>query len=246
MLIGTDFPKMEFDFFGVQLLELNGFIGNFLIFLLSLYYYAQIGRKFPQTHDTFINKWRSYYLVFGICFLWGGFGHLLFHYTGVMGKIPSWYLSMVSVYFIELACLSLYFNASRHRWWFGVASMKLCVFAVVETVFLLNIDVAHKPELGIIIPSICSIVGLIFCLGIIGWRNQKNIHDSFKYHWIAVIFLALSALIQLLKINLHHHFDRNDLSHLLLFITLILYYQTIRNRSSFRELHPQDDHALMR
>ena len=42
MLIGKDFDKIEFDFFGLHLLEPNAFIGDVVILFVALYFAIQI------------------------------------------------------------------------------------------------------------------------------------------------------------------------------------------------------------
>jgi len=235
MLIGLDFPKISFEVFGFHFLEPNGFIGNVLLCILALYYYNELNEKFPKTNDLFIKNWRSFYLTFSICFLLGGFGHLLFNYTGVIGKAVSWYLSILSVYFIERATFSLYNSTKQKLLFEKIALIKMIAFMLLETCFVMFIDISHKTELGLIIPSISLAIGLIFCLGILGKMHQKHIHDSFRYQWISVFVIALSMIIQILKINIHPYFDRNDLSHLLLMIVIMLYYRTVRNRNLYDE-----------
>jgi hypothetical protein len=46
--------------------------------------------------------------------------------------------------------------------------------------------------------------------------------------WLAALTLLPNAFIQSQKINLNQWFDRNDFSHVLLLISLLLYYHTIR------------------
>jgi hypothetical protein len=46
--------------------------------------------------------------------------------------------------------------------------------------------------------------------------------------WIAALVLLPNAFIQSQKINLHQWFDRNDFSHVLLLLSLLLYFNGIK------------------
>lgn len=228
MLIGQDYPKIEFELFGLNLTEPNAFIGDLLIFLVALYYYFKINKHQSGAGDPFLKNWKLFYLWFGISFLCGGFGHLLFNYTGILGKTPSWFIGMLAPYFIEQATFSIYPHVKSRKLLKQLSLGKLIVFIVLEAVILSVFTIEHAPELGLILPTVCSTIGLLFCLGILGVFYQKRIHDSFKYMWLSVIVLVLSVIPQLMKINFHQYFDRNDVSHILLIFSLVLYFQTIQ------------------
>lgn len=230
MLIGVDYPKIEFELFGLKLLEPNAFIGDFLIFLVSLFFYS----RFSKTNSTaFLRNWNQFYLWFGITFLLGGFGHLFYNYTEILGKIPSWLLGLLPPYFIEQAMLSIYPIVEKRKIFKKLSLIKLVVFIVLEILVISLFDLRSAPEKGMIIPTLSSTIGLVVCLGILGVNYQRKIHPSFKYLWYAVIVLLLSAIPQSLKINISQYWDRNDLSHLLLILTLFLYAQTIKNHELF-------------
>jgi hypothetical protein len=64
-----------------------------------------------------------------------------------------------------------------------------------------------------------------------GYYYQKTISPSFKYLWISALVLIPTAIIQSKKINIHQWFDRNDVSHILLIVSLFLYYKAIKGYS---------------
>jgi len=234
MIIGTDFPKIPFDFLGLHLLELNGFIGNMIVCLLSYYYYKKTTNIFTETNDLFIENWRFFFLVFALCFLFGGFGHLLFYYTDILGKMPAWYLSIIAVYFIERATFAIRYSMQQRAFYYKVALIKMIVFIILETLVVIFVNFSHKPEIGLIIPTVNLLIGLPVCLGVIGRIYQKKVHEAFKYQWISVILLVASMLVQVFKFNIHPQFDRNDLSHMFIAIVLMLFYRTIRCRNFYK------------
>ncbi|MCO5259360.1 MAG: hypothetical protein M9916_04390 [Crocinitomicaceae bacterium] len=234
MQIGTDFPKIEFQLFGLDLLEPNGIIGNTLIFLLSFFFFFKVKKLKKDGDATFIKNWRLFYLTFGITFFTGGLGHLFYNYFEVAGKIPSWFISFFSPYYIEQAMITIYPNKEKQPLFRKISRLKLILFICAEAVLLINYDISHKPELGLIIPSLSSILGLVTCLGVLGLYYKKAIHRSFINLWYAMLVLLFSLLPQVFKFNIHPYWDRNDLSHFLLLFTLILYYLAIKHYHSYK------------
>jgi hypothetical protein len=227
MLVGKDYPKIELELFGLDLVEPNAFIGDTIILIVALVFYNKI-KKQQENDSLFLKNWKLFYLWFGISFFCGGLGHLLYNYTGLIGKTPSWILGMVASFFIEQAMFSIYPKVEKRKTLKQISWIKLIVFVVLEIVVLTTFDLSQAPEKGLILPTLCSTIGLLFCLGVLGVYYQKRIHSSFRFLWYSVFILIASAIPQSLKINFHQYFDRNDISHVFLIIGLILYYQTIK------------------
>jgi hypothetical protein len=226
MLIGRDFDKIETNIFGFKFLEINALYGDTLIFIVALifaYKVSKLNQKSP-----FFDYWKWFFIVFGVGFFAGGLGHFVFHYWGLPGKYASWYLGIVAVFLIERAILSIFPN---HRWRQILNSfvfLKLMFSIIAETLVLIFIDISEDPQKGLIVPSINTIIGLGLTVGVIGYNYQKTITPTFKYLWISALVLIPSAVFQAKKINFHQWFDRNDVSHILLIISLFLYYKAIQ------------------
>ena len=227
MLVGQDYPKIEFEFLGLELLEPNALIGDTLIFILSMYYYFLLKKR--KGESFFIDQWRIFFNFIGLSFFFGGFGHLLFNYCGVPGKYPSFFLSMVAPFFIEQAMISIYPNKQKRPLFKTLSYVKMILFIVAEIIVVATVDLDPKPELGIILPSLNSVIGLGISLGILGAFYQRKILNAFKYLWMSALVLIPSGLFQSQKISFAQWFDRNDASHLLLIVSLILYYQTLKS-----------------
>jgi hypothetical protein len=65
-------------------------------------------------------------------------------------------------------------------------------------------------------------------LGFLGYYYDKKLDASFRYLWISSLVLIPATFIQGQKINLAQWFDRNDFSHVLLVLSLFLYYHTVK------------------
>lgn len=225
-MIGQDFPKIEWHFLGLDLLEPNAMIGDIVLFTTSLFIAKQIHQNFGS--HSFYNNWRRFFIWFGWSFLFGGFGHLFYNYLGLWGKYPSWILGMVATYFLTKAMISLWPQPKQKTTFERLALGLLFIGILVEVSVFLTIDLSIDQSKGLFVPTLISGIGLIFSLAFLGVRYQKNIHPNFKLLWIAALTLLPNAFIQSQKINLNQWFDRNDFSHVLLLISLLLYYQSIK------------------
>jgi len=222
MLIGQDFEKMQFDFLGLHLLEPNALLGNTFIFVLSLILYLKIGK--PKGNTAFFTaSWRWFFMLCGLSFLVGGFGHVFYNYWGVAGKHPAWYLTILGVFFVERAMISLHPVAKTKALLTKISRIKLVVALLAALYVSLFVDLEADYSKGMIVPTTNSIFGFVYTLGILGYRYARTI-PGFRYFWLSVIILFPAAFFQGLKISIHPWFDKNDAAHLLLDFSLVMYY----------------------
>jgi hypothetical protein len=225
-MIGQDFPKIAFDFAGLALLEPNAMIGDIVLFTTSLFFAAQV-RKINNT-QAFYRYWRLFFLWFGWSFLFGGFGHVFYNYLALWGKYPSWIMGMIATFWLTKAMLSLWPHQKQKQGFTMSAIILLVLGILLECFVFVNIDLTIDQSKGLFVPTLVSGIGLIFSLVFLGAYYQKTINAHFKIFWIAALILLPNAFIQSQKINLHQWFDRNDFSHVLLLVSLFLYYLGIK------------------
>ncbi len=230
MLIGENFEKMECEWMGLHLLEQNTFFEDMLLFAVSLFFFYRIGRLARQ--EQFFSSWRKFYLLFAISFFFGGLGHLLYNYWGIPGKTPSWFLSILAIYFVEKAMISIHPKENLRRILDKVSIVKLIVALIAAVCVSVFVDLEADYSKGMLVPTINSTIGLVGSLGILGATYARTI-KSFRILWISVLVLLPAAVIQAMKINIHPWFDKNSAGHLLLIVTLILYYQGIKGYAAF-------------
>lgn len=224
MLIGKDFDKISFEWMGLELLEPNAFIGDTLLFTLSLAIWIRL-RRIPSK-ERFFSGWRQFFLLFGISFLFGGFGHLLYNYWGIPGKTPSWYLTLFATYGIEQAMISIHPEERKRLLFTKISQIKLALAIVGVTAVSLFVNLAADYSKGMLVPTINSTVGLIWTLGFLGYQySLKN--KELRVLWISVLILFPAAVIQAVKFNIHPWFDKNDFGHVLLMISLMMYYRGV-------------------
>ena len=224
MRIGSDFEKIDFTFCGLDLLEPNSLIGNTILFISAIIISRKVHKLSIET--PFFNFWRVFFIAFGCSFFIGGLGHGFYNYWGVVGKYPGWIASIISLYLMERAMLSL-LEHHRQNLFVLLAKMKLVVFLVAELFVFAFLDLKDNPQIGLLIPSIASALGFLICLGYLGLRYEREINSSFRYFYWSVLVLIPSAIIQGMKISIAPWLDRSDLSHLLLLIVLFLHWKGV-------------------
>lgn len=224
MLIGNNYPKIEFEAFGLDLLEPNSFIGDTILFFVSVYAAYRVNKITNKT--LFHRSWIAFFLLFGFSFFFGGLGHLLYNYWGIPGKTPSWYLGVIAVFFIEKAMISLSFSKSLKSILGWISKIKLILALLGVTMVLFYVDLEADYSKGMLVPTINSTIGLVGTLGVLAATYMRS-YDGMPYFIASVLTLFPAAIIQGMKINVHQWFDKNDLSHVLLMIAITLYLKGI-------------------
>ncbi len=228
MLIGKDFDKIEFSFFGLNLLEPNTFIGDSIILITALFLASKL-RKFDLSNPFFKN-WRYFFLLFGSGMFLGGVGHLMFNYFGFYGKYIPWLMGIWAVYFIEKAMISL--SKNNYKTLLNkVILFKLFLFISLEIFVFCFIDMSKDHSIGLRVPAINSTIGFVFSLGFLGYKFSKEIDKNFIYFLYSVLLMIPSGIFITYKINIHPWFDKNDFGHLILVLTMILFYKAIKSHS---------------
>ena len=226
MLIGSDFPKISWKPFGLDLVEPNAMIGDTLILIVALIF-AYRTAKFTD-EGKYYQRWKWFFIIFGVGFFVGGLGHFFFNYWGVPGKYASWYLGIISTFFVETAMFSIFPEEKKRLLFRRISQVKMALALVAATSVFLFVDLTVDPQKGLLVPTLNSIIGLGLTIGLLGYYYSKRISTSFNYLWLSTFILIPSAVVQSLKINIHPWLDRNDISHILLIISLFMYYRSIR------------------
>ncbi len=226
MLIGKDFDKIVFNLWGFDLVEPNAFIGNEILSLFAIYLAYRI--KGISNNQPFFKYWHRFYIVFGVGLFFGGFGHLLWNYWGIYGKIIPWSFSIISIYMVEQAMLSIHNNFSVRRKLKIFSSVKLFISLLALIFIMTSTNVESDLGKGLLVPSINAAIGLIFFLGLLSFYYQKRKYGDFRYFFWGIIIMLPSVVFQIMKINIHPWMDRNDVTHLLMILTITFYYLGIK------------------
>jgi hypothetical protein len=222
MIIGQDFPKLEWSFMDYIILEPNTLVTDTMMALVSLYLAYLLFKK--RLNTTFSNRWLNFFIVFGVSSFLGGLGHALFYYFGAMGKMPNWITGIVAIYMIEYAMsaeiVSDDFKKKYEKFIFWKMILVFAIFFWVISTQAID----EKPELGFLPVAIHTIIGVFTSAGIIGYSLSKTKNESFKFFYWGVAIILPSAFFFLLKINPVNWFDKNDVSHLFITAGIIFFY----------------------
>lgn len=211
---------IRFSIGELQLQEPMALITNWLIAITCIVLYKKI--KLPGTE--FEKYWKKFYLFFGISVTFGGLGHLFFHYFGVYGKYPCWTIGVLASYYAGKAMISTSIFSEKNR-------KKLYQVLIAKCILLGLLAVVFSNFIFITIDAVLSY--LVYC-GIVSGVYWKRGFDGFKYIVFAIIVLFPSIFIFLLRLSPHVWFNKEDLSHILMIFTIILFYFGIKQ---FKRLH---------
>lgn len=226
MKIGEDFEKIEFSFFGLDLLEPNILISNLLITIVGVYLGYCVSKKFP-IKQTFYKFWMMLLIIQGLSFFLGALGHVLYNYTGIWGKYVPLTTSFLFISILERAMTSLLPEAKR-KIFNRLSILKAFLAFIVLTVLMFTIDVENNLPTLLFVPSLNSAIGYFFTLGYLGIKFAKEKSKALYLLPLSILTLIPAAIFQAKKISFHPWFDRNDASHVLIVITLILYYFAVK------------------
>ena len=231
MLFGTDYDKIEFQMIGLNLVEPNAFIGDYILGFLAIYLAIKINRL--NSPLLFFKNWKLFFVTLGTGFFLGGIGHSMFLYFGIYGKYSAWLLSIISVSYLEAAIFSIHPNSEKGKLLLVVSKIKMFLAVSLEIGVFVFVNLTNDPQLGLWVPLINSGIGFIFCFGYISHKYQKSITNSFRNLKIVLALLVPAAIIQYLKISIFPWLDRNDIGHFLLAITFFMYWKAIKGYHSY-------------
>jgi len=222
-MIGADFPKIEFQLFGLELVEPMAIITDTLLGGLSLFFAYKMSKR-VTSNLPFYRYWRQFFLVFGIGAFLGGVGHTFYNQFDIIGKIPSWLCGPISIFFVEKAMISVHWNKKLAKQLNQISLIKLSTVYLIFFYLLFFGDKSVVPNLPFLPIAINTIVGISAAAGILGFKYTERISVKFKYFWLGVLIMLPTAFIFLMKINLHQWFDKNDFSHILLMLGITYFY----------------------
>ncbi|SFT73593.1 hypothetical protein SAMN05216474_2031 [Lishizhenia tianjinensis] len=214
---GISPEKLPYTFAGLCLQEPMALITNWLIATICFVCYYNLGK--PESE--FEKYWKGFYMLFGLSTVFGGLGHTFFYYTDIYGKFPCWTLGILTSFYAGKAMISLY-NPLRKK--------LLTRILIAKAVILWVLAIALKSFLFVTVDAVVAY--LIFCggFGVYFWKKGM---EGFKYIVFGVVILIPSAFIFLLKLNPHIWFNKDDLSHVLMMITITFFYFGIRFMANY-------------
>ena len=92
--------KIEFEIWGLQLLEPMALILNLIMCFQSFHHYREIKNSFASPFSSYFGK---FFLFISISTFFAAWSHLFYNYFGMLGKIPGYSTTIVSISMLEYA-----------------------------------------------------------------------------------------------------------------------------------------------
>lgn len=208
--------KLSVEWAGYTFLEPMALILNWALAIQSFYYFRKLK---SWRFSNFSIYWRWFFLLFGISTLFGGPSHFLYAYTGLMGKIPGWLTAVFAITFMELAMSDLFENEWRKR----LATLSLIKLALtcVTLFFAFDFNTIIIHTTGMLVFTVIPAVYLI---------NQGK--ADINYIILGIMSLFATLPFRFLEWDFHEWFNRDDIGHVLMGITLFCFFRGVKFRES--------------
>lgn len=227
MKIGEDYNKMEFTFMNLELLEQNALLTDSLIAIVGITLGFIIMKRNKKFTTPFFRYWQILFFVYGIGFFFGGMGHVFYGYFGITGKFLALTTGFGIPVMIEHAMISLMPEEKQPKLLlYSKLKTVIAIIALTIVYFTVTSEEKALPAL-LLVPSFNIFVGLTLTCGLLGMKFGKTISKSFYILPVTVLVMLPAAVLQMAKISFHPWFDRNDASHVLLIITLLMYFYAV-------------------
>lgn len=216
--------KLDFDYshmtridvFGLMVLEPYTVLTDLIITTVCIY--AWIKLKAKSKNNQVVQLMRYFFISMGLATAVGGIlGHGLLYFTGLQGKIPGWFISMISVAFFERAAIA-HSRPLMHNQlgkFFSILNyVELLCFMILSAITLKFIYVE--------IHAVYGLFGMVFFLEIFVYKKRRDRGSVFIF--AGTFFAAASALSHALRIGINEWFNHNDVSHIGMAISVYFYY----------------------
>jgi hypothetical protein len=220
--VQIDFSKVhQIQLFGVKILEPSSVISSLMMTVICMYAFFQLNKQ-KEKHR--MNHLMQYFFLFmGLATAIGGvLGHGFLYLTGMRGKIPGWFASMIAVALFERAAIwhikpLLHQNIGKALGWLNY--VELAIFFVLAFV-----------TLNFVVVEVHAFYGLFLMLFLIECYVYKHKKDpGSKDIFVATFLGAVSAGLHALKFSFGEWFNYNDISHLAMGASIWYYYQGSRH-----------------
>lgn len=233
MLLGQDFPKIEFDFMGLTLLEPNALITDIIMGAFSLYFAISLQRN--KKEHGFLKYWYYFFIFYGIGSLFGALGHAFYNYTGPQGKFPTWISGILASYFIEKAMIKSAKPLNKNNRLGKIAFVKMILTFLIVITVISTKSFRLNHTIGFIPIAINTFIGVFISVSVISIFNMKNGFEDFKYLFYGVLVMVPSFFIFMFKLNPAQWFDKNDLSHIIIIFGITFFYIGLK-KLNYQEL----------
>ncbi|CAG5004005.1 hypothetical protein DYBT9275_03278 [Dyadobacter sp. CECT 9275] len=226
--VTIDFSKVhQIKIFGVTVMEPSTVLSSLAMTVVCLYAFIHLNRL-GRAHRMY-KQIQYFFLFMGIATAIGGvLGHGFLYVTGMRGKIPGWFASMIAVALFERAAIwhikpLLARKSGLFLGWLNYA--ELFIFFVLTFI-----------TLNFVVVEVHAFYGLFLMLFLIELYVYKKKRDpGSPYIFIATALGAVSAGLHALKFSFGPWFNYNDISHISMGASIWYYYQGARHMTFYGE-----------
>lgn len=238
--IAIDFSKVhQIQLFGVTILEPSSVLSSLMMTVVCIYAFVHLN-KMGRKHRMY-KQIQYFFLFMGIATAIGGIlGHGFLYVTGMRGKIPGWFASMIAVALFERAAIwhikpLLHQNIGKFLGWLNY--LELTIFFVLAFVTLNFVVVEVHAFYGLFL--------MLFLIEVYVYRHKKD--KGSKEIFIATLLGAVSAGFHALKFSFGPWFNYNDISHIPMALSIWFYYRGARHMEYYGEekLDAKEDVAII-
>jgi hypothetical protein len=238
--IAIDFSKVhQIQLFGVTILEPSSVLSSLMMTVVCIYAFVHLN-KLGRKHRMY-KQIQYFFLFMGIATAIGGIlGHGFLYVTGMRGKIPGWFASMIAVALFERAAIwhikpLLHQNIGKFLGWLNY--LELTIFFVLAFVTLNFVVVEVHAFYGLFL--------MLFLIEVYVYRHKKD--KGSKDIFIATLLGAVSAGFHALKFSFGPWFNYNDISHIPMALSIWFYYRGARHMKYYgaEEHDAKEDVAII-
>tara|TARA_B110000908_G_C10265601_1_gene463603 strand:+ start:2040 stop:2696 length:657 start_codon:yes stop_codon:yes gene_type:complete len=205
--------KIEFEIWGLQLLEPMALILNLVMSFQSFLYYQKIRASFASPFSAYFSK---FFLFISISTFFAAWSHLFYNYLGLVGKIPGWATSIISISMLEYAMVIYLYPK-------GNILLKSIIAILIASAFGLLIF-----ELKFLWVAIHTAIGIVLFLGVpFSIRIAKGTDQVGFFFW-GFISLLILLPVEVLRLNLHPWFQHHEISHIFMICALYCFSKGVR------------------
>ncbi len=202
------------DFFGLKISDLSIALTDLAIVVVCFYAFFRLKKLNASQPET--RFFRQFFIFTAFSALVGGlFGHAFVHVFHFWGKVPSWILSMIGIYFLANGMILQGKTFFSERF-----SNRLVIF---NQLAFLVFGFLSLQKLTFVFTELYTVVGYLIIGGGIAFfifRKTKN-RGHQLYLW-SLVFPAAAGLVHFLKFSLGTWFTYFDIGHLLVCISFWL------------------------
>ncbi|WP_353721322.1 hypothetical protein [Dyadobacter sp. 676] len=224
--IVIDFSKVhQIKLFGITVMEPSTVLTSLVMTAVCIYAFFHLN-KLGRAHRMY-KQIQYFFLFMAIATAIGGvLGHGFLYLTGMRGKIPGWFASMIAVALFERAAIWHIKPLLHHR-----NGLILGWLNYVELVIFFALTFITLDFRIVEIHAFYGLFLMLFMIEIYVYKKKKD--PGSKNIFIATLMGAVAAGFHALKFSFGPWFNYNDIAHIPMSLSIWFYYQGARHMTYY-------------